>query len=333
LGFKQWIRETILGISIPQEYVCIELEGFQHSLSSFLTSKDGVDIVPVRSDILLGYRPLILAFPFERSSREAAWLRDQEAICLTMVNGGFHGNEMWRGFQSDKSAVARIVLRNIHVREFLDQTVVVFEGVHGEHKFLGSWHQFTNRLRERFRITRPDNYLEGNLYDQVRIGYARPRVISMITVQDDDGKLNMFPTDLHGAVGEEGYAGSMRHGGKADSQIEKASVIALSNVRSDWFREAYALGKNHMADPKPDSEFSLSSVRTKAFGIPLPASVVRYRELRRIDSIDVGIHRIHFYEVVHEARVEDMEDTLAHIHCFYAQWRKNRGVPSEYMIR
>jgi flavin reductase (DIM6/NTAB) family NADH-FMN oxidoreductase RutF len=300
---------------------------------AFLTSRAGTDIVPVHADILLGYRPLVLGLSFERLSKEAYWLRNQEIVCLTMVTGAFHADDEWRGFQTDKSAVARILLKNIYVRDLGEQTVVVFEGLYGQHKFLGSWHQFANRVRERFRVSRPDNYPEGNLYDQVRIGYALPRAISMITVQGDGEGLNMFPTDLHGPVGKGGYAGSLRHGGKANDQVEKAGVLALSNVKSGWFREAYALGKNHMADTKPISEFPLSSVRTKTFGIPLPASAVRYRELRRLDSIDVGIHRIHFYEVVHEAQVEDMEDTLAHIHCFYAQWRKNRNLVSEYLIR
>jgi flavin reductase (DIM6/NTAB) family NADH-FMN oxidoreductase RutF len=333
LALKQWLRESILGLTFPQEYLCVGLEKFQHPLSAFLTSRSTTDFVPVQSDMVLGYRPLIMAFPYEQNSKESAWLRNQETICLTLVNGTFRSEETWRGFPSDKFAVARVLLKNIHVRDLDDQTVVVFEGMYGEHQFLNSWHQFTNRLRERFRLSRPDNYLEGNLYDQVRIGYGVPRVISIITVDCGEGKLNMFPTDLHGPVGRKGYVGSLRHGGKANDQVERFGTIALSNVHSGWCKEAYALGKNHILEPRAAAEFPISRLRSETFGIPLPAAVTHYRELRQLDSFDVGIHRIHFYETVHEVQVDAADDTLAHIHLFYAQWRKNRGMQYEYLIR
>lgn len=333
MALRQWLWKSIFGMTIPQEYVCISLEKFQHSLSAFLTSRNAEDVVPVESDILLGYRPLILAFPYPRTSKEAEWLKNQETVCLSLVDGAFHDDETWKGFRSDRSAVARMLLKKIYTRDLGDQTIIVFEGIFGEHQFLDSWHQFANRLRERFRLSRPDNYLDGNLYDQVRIGYGKPRLISIITVDCGAGTMNMFPTDLHGPVGCNGYIGSMRHGGKANSQIEKIGALALSNVQSGWFREAYSLGKNHMRDPRSASEFFLSPFRTKTFGIPLPLAVTKYRELRRLDSIDVGIHRIHFYQTVHEAEAGDAKDTLAHIHCYYAQWCKNQGVQSEYLIR
>lgn len=332
MALRRWLREAIFGITIPQEYVCVGLEEFQHPLSSFLTSMNAANVVPVQSDVLLGYRPMIMAFPYDRNSEEATWLKNQETVCLSVVTGGFRGDERWQGYLSDKCAVARLLLRKVHVQELADRTLVVFAGIFGEHRFLNSWYQFTNRLRERLRLNKPDNYLEGNLYDQVRIGYGEPRTVSIITVRDG-GRMNMFPTDLHGPVGRNSYVGSMRHGGKANSQIEGYGSIALSNVRTEWFRAAYALGKNHMGDLRPEAEFALAEFRTETLGIPLPESVVQYRELRRSDAVDIGIHRIHFYETIHEKRVSASQDTLAHIHCYYAQWRQNRRMKSEYLLR
>lgn len=330
---RRLVNSILFGITIPQEYVCLSPEGFSHPLSAYITGTDSNTGIPVSQDLFLGYKPMVIGLSFGRFSDEARWLQLQERICISVVAGEFQGDVMWKGFMSCRESIARLILRKVDNREFGESVIFIFQGEWGQHRFLSGMHQATNRMRELVRLRKPDNYLPGNLYDQVRIGYAVPRQISIITVSDSAGRMNMFPTDLHGPVDERFYAGSMRHGGKANHQIEEFGTIALSGVRADWFRQAYALGKNHMKDLRSFEEFPLSTIRSQKLGIPLPESVVHYRELRRLDSLDAGIHRIHFYETLHEEHVLRDERSLAHIHCYYAQWRKNRKLPSEYLIR
>jgi hypothetical protein len=332
LSLRRYVSERLFGISIPQEYVCLGVETFQQKFSAFVTGIDGFFSSIINKDLFLGYRPLILGLTFARHSDEAKWMRRQDDICITYVRNEFHPDRKWNGFVSDKSAVARLILRKIEVRNLGETDIFLFCGKYGEHSFLTSFHQTTNRIRVKSRLNKPDNYLPGNLYDQVRIAYSIPRIISIITLQDAKGLMNMFPTDLHGKVGSSFYVGSLRKNGKASQQVELIQSIVLSNVSAEWYSTAYALGKNHMGDLREDRNFPLSDVRSQRFSIPLPESALNYHELRRIDSMDIGIHRIHFYEILHKQGIRDGV-TLAHIHQFCAQWRENHHLSSEYFLR
>lgn len=317
---------------MPQEYVCVSFEDFEQPLSAYVTGTDESIHFSIDHQILLGYKPLIIGLSWDKSSEQTRWLRSRETVCVSLVMKPFRRDLKWNGFMSDKEAVARLILRKITSKELGEAVIFIFEGQFGEHRFLTPFHQATNRLKERLRKRKDDLWLPGNLYDQVRIGYATPRAIAMITVIDRTGGMNMFPTDLHGPVGSGYYAGSLRHGGKATQQVELCGTIALSKVKAHWYREAYSFGKNHMRDLSSPDRFPLSPLHSRENEIPLPESIVHYRELRRIDSLDLGIHRIHFYETLHEDRVSEGY-SLAHIHCFYAQWRNDQGLSANYLYR
>ena len=56
-----------------------------------------------------------------------------------------------------------------------------------------------------------------------------------------------------------------------------------------------------------------------------PEWALRYREMIHLGSFDHGIHRIHFYQIVHSEELENAGPTLAHIQQYYAQWRMDQG--------
>lgn len=328
----RFISAKVFGISILQEYVCVGLEDFRRPLTAYITGTDPSRHFLVSQEILLGYKPLIIGISCDTYSEQTHWLQHQERVCISFVMKEFVCDMKWNGLATDKKAVARLILRRVKARELGTTALFIFEGERGKHRFLTPFHQATNRVKQRFLANKTDNWLPGNLYDQVRIGYAKPRIIALITVYDQTGLMNMFPTDLHGQVGRNYYAGSLRLGGRATLQIEQSKVIALSQVRDDWYREAYSLGKNHMKDFQAPDNFFLSPFYSRESGIPLPGSVVCYRELKRIDSLDLGIHRIHFYETLYEERLSKA-NSLAHIHCYYAQFRRDQKLLTDYLIR
>ena len=92
------------------------------------------------------------------------------------------------------------------------------------------------------------------------------------------------------------------------------------------------MGKNHMAELQSLENFALAPVRSRVNQIPLPESVLQYRELRRTHYFDWGIHRIHFYEILNKEQMREGV-TLAHIHCYYAQWRLDNGVLTNILFR
>jgi flavin reductase (DIM6/NTAB) family NADH-FMN oxidoreductase RutF len=321
------LNQLLTGLSIPQEYVCLPLEDLSQPLSVYLTIKNNSLIYEVTADhVFLGYKPLLLSISLKDPAIENA-----DTVCLNFVAGVFKPTTEWKGFLSTDGFVARLVLRKIKQTSLIGKSFL-FEGVYGEHRMLNSFYKLINGLRERLRKRKIGNVgLPGNLYDQVRIAYAVPRVISLITLGNEN-RMNMFPTDLHGSVDEKYYVGSLRIGGKANDQVEQEGKLVISFMPVKQYQFVYSLGKNHMQDMAPAKNFVLSEGGSNSFGIPVPAGALKYIELKRIRSVDAGIHRIHLYEKVNEENLCDGK-TLAHVHQFYAQWRLNHNLQTPMLLR
>jgi hypothetical protein len=318
---RNQIRKFLTGLTIPQEYVCLNSAELQHPLSVFLSDSKKLDITSAH--LLLGYKPLILALPFKVSDQSYQVVKNQNQITID--------------FENSKpilpTSLALLKLKKIGEKILDSDALLFYEGMHGEHLFLSSIHQKINQQREKWRKSNPNNIgLPGNLVDQVRIAYSVPRSISIITVSDGK-KINMFPTDLHGPVAEKFYAGSLRVGGLANDQVEKFKRIVISEVEPSFYKQAYSLGKNHMKELRTESEFPIGSMRSNHFNFPLPASVVSHRELKRIDSLDVGIHRVHLYEIIYRQILQENKSSLTHIHQYYAQWRLDQRIYTPMLLR
>ncbi len=67
-------------------------------------------------------------------------------------------------------------------------------------------------------------------------------------------------------------------------------------------------------------------------GIPLPEAVLSYMELKLVNSFDVGIHRIHSFEIICEEKTASGLG-LAHIHRYNAQWRLDNHQPFKMYLR
>lgn len=331
-GINTALKKIISGLSIPQQYVCIALEDLHSPLSVTLTLADENFAAEVtQKHLFVGYKPVVIGITLPADKISEALDRAGQ-ICLNFHQHPFVINSRWHGFSTDKSAVARLILKRIYEKSFANDRVLFFEGLHGKHSFISPWHQFINAQRERLKRNTAGNVdLPGNLHEMVRIAYAIPRVIPVITLSDGSS-MNMFPTDLHGAVSPGVYISSLRIGGKANAQVGQLKKLALSTMDVSAFREVYALGKNHMQELRAPDLFSCSPHRSKVYGLPLPLHATAYRELVETGSFDTGIHRIHFYEQEHEEKLNDGR-TLAHIHQYYAQWRFNLGLPTNMLLR
>lgn len=325
-------KKLITGLGIPQQYVCVALEELSSPLAVTLTFRgDDHKLDVTQRHLFVGYKPLVIAITLP--SREPQQAFDHaDTICLNFHHQPFTADSRWAGFATDSKAVARLALKRIYEKTLGDDRVLLYEGVQGRHSFISPWHQFVNRQRERLKPHAAGNIdLPGNLHDMVRIAYAVPRIIPLITLCED-GRMNMFPTDLHGPVSSKFYISSLRLNGKANSQVERLKKLALSYMEVQAFREVYALGKNHMQELRARELFSCSPHVSKVYGLPLPQQAIRYRELNQTGSFDAGIHRIHFYEQVHEEKLK-AGLTLAHIHQYYAQWRLDHGIPTNMLLR
>ncbi len=324
------LRKWLTGIGIKQEYLCLALEDITDTFSVHLTTRQDERSLDVSgSHLFLGYSPLIMAVPFADADAGAA---RADEICLTFNAAGFDIDARWRGFPASSASVARLQLRKIGERRMGELLVVFYEGVFGWHRMLSPFHRVMNDWLQRLKKRPAGNVgLRGNLYEQVRIAYALPRIISLVSVGDAT-RMNLFPTDLHGPVGDAHYVSSLRVGGRACEQVEAARRIVISEVDAAAFQSVYQLGKNHMKPLADPAAFDLHAAASATLAIPLPAAVVRYRELEWYDRFDWGIHRLFCYRTLHQERLADGR-RLAHVHNCYAQWRANTGLRTEYLLR
>ena len=313
------------GLQYPQEYLCFAKETFQHPLHVYLFAGGQVIKDITDSHLFTGYCPLI--FVLHSSSADDPLLNEEITIIFSQEILPL--NE----FLKEKDAVATLSLKRVRKQTAGDTTLFYYEGTNGSHHFLSSFHQWILGLNNRLYNKKPGNvFLNDNLYKQVQVAYGVPRIISLITVTDGHS-YNLFPTDLHGAINEHYYVGSLRHEGKACQQVESSGMMVISQIHAGAYKMAFTLGKNHMQELKPKEDFPFGELNSSLFLDPLPQPVLSYRELQLIESFTHGIHKLLLFKIMSQHTVSDEPATLAHIHNVYATWRYNKGLAGNYLLR
>jgi len=317
------ILTKLNGLHYQQEYLCLAKEPFQNPIHAYFV-KDGHVIKDITNEHLFtGYSPLIFTLIFSDLKEPFS------KIEMFFSQRSLQPNDLFK----KRDALAWLSLRLIQKQKIGDNEIYYYKGIQGQHHFLSFFHQYIIGLNNQFYNRKKENvFLNNALYKQVQIAYSIPRIISLITV-GSGGLYNLFPTDLHGPVNEQYYVSSLRHGGKACKQVENAGRIVISQVHTDVYKMAYALGKNHMQELKPKENFFFSESLSSVFKLPLPKSLLSYRELELVGSFDHGIHKLLLYKIISSQVVSKDPSTLAHIHNCYATWRHRKGLPGNYLVR
>lgn len=319
------IFNKLNGLHYPQEYLCLARESFQHSLHLYLVSGNRIVKDITNHHLFTSYSPLV----FTLSQDHAGNLLHTGILHVTFSLATLQPNDLI----PKKDVLAILFLRKIHEQTVDKETIFYYEGIKGEHRFVSFFHRYTLQLYNRLYNKRPGNvYLPGNLYTQVQIAYAVPRIISLVTIRLND-LFNLFPTDLHGPVGNNYYIISLRRGGKAAQQVEQTKKLLITEINTKFYRTVYSLGKNHMQEPKDRKQFPFTADLSGIFQLPLPEYTLRYRELELTDSFDHGIHRFFLFKVLNQRQIENKPQTLAHIHNVYATWQYNNSLPGNYLLR
>ena len=317
------ILTKLNGLHYQQEYLCLAKEPFQNPIHAYFV-RDGHVIKDITNEHLFtGYSPLI--FTLISSDLKEPFSN----IEMFFSQRSLQPNDLFK----KRDALAWLSLGLIQKQKIGDNEIYYYKGIRGQHHFLSFFHQYIIGLNNQVYNRKKENvFLNNALYKQVQIAYSIPRIISLITV-GSGGLYNLFPTDLHGPVNEQYYVSSLRHDGKACKQVEKAGRIVISQIHTDVYKMAYALGKNHMQELKPKENFFFSESLSSLFKLPLPKSLLSYRELELVGSFDHGIHKLLLYKIISSQVVSKDPSTLAHIHNCYATWRHRKGLPGNYLVR
>lgn len=308
------------GLHYSQDYLCLDKALFHRPIHAWLAEGQAAIREITHSHAFIGYRPLLFAIPSDQGPPPTS-------IEIIFTHRPLSPNERF----GEKDAVARLKMEKTRELSAGEAHIGIFEGKYGRHSFLPGLQQYAIRLNDRLYNRKPGNvFLPGNLLSQVQVAYSLPRTISLITVMQD-GRYNLFPTDLHGPVSSTHYLVSLRHQGKACAQVVAAGNLLLSEMKADSYREVYALGKNHMQDPRPREQFNFAE-DSAPMGLPIPIGATRYRELYLEEHFIHGIHRVMLFRI---SGLHSMTDasTLAHIHNVYATWRNNHGMEGNYLMR
>jgi hypothetical protein len=320
----QKILHKLNGCHYPQEYLCMVKEQQTKPLRAFFVFENKVVKDITIHHLFTGYSPLIFVLP----SINEIDLNKQSIIKIIYSISSL---EM-EATVSKKDIVAILFLKKIKEQKTDNSSIYYFEGVNGKHKFLSSFHQFIILLNNQLFNRKGGNvFLKNNLYKQVQIAYATPRVISLVTVSYNN-LFNLFPTDLHGQINEDYYIISLRYQGNACKQVEQAKKIVLSNVDASYYKEAYNLGKNHMQPLKEKSNFVFSEENSYTLKLPLPPNVIECRELELKDSFIHGIHKLLLFKILNHQRSQNPSTTLAHVHNVYATWRYKQGLGNYFFF-
>jgi len=321
----KYALSKLTGLAYRQEYLCLSKEQFSDPLFAYLVL-DGIVVKDITTDhLFVGYKPLIIALP---SYPEIEPDRYKKIIV------GFNTSLLKIGSKVPGNSFLATLTLHLISSHPPDKTIVHYcLGQYGRHRFLPVFNQWSFQLNNYLFNRRKTNvFLGNNLYKQVQIAYAVPRVISLITLSDDN-LFNLFPTDLHGQIHSDYYIISLRHEGKACSQVEKVKQILISTIHAQAYREVYSLGKNHMKDLKPKEHFIFSTKLSDKLQLPLPLQAIEYRELEMISSYTCSIHKLLLFRILHTKKIGPAENTLSHIHSSYATWRLKQGITGNYLMR
>ena len=319
------ILSRLNGLHYPQEYLCLAKESFQNPLHLYLVVNGQVIKDITNRHLFTGYCPLIFTLP---SSTEIN-LSQFPRIRIIFSQDILQPNEIFL----EKDAVAVLDLQQIHKQTVNNDTIYYYEGTRGKHHFVSSFHQVILNFNNNLYNKKPGNvFLPGNLYKQVQIAYALPRIISLVTIKQND-LFNLFPTDLHGQINEQNYVISLRHGGKAAQQVELTKKILITEIHAGFYKTVYSLGKNHMQGPKEKDKLPFSDNISPGLQLPLPQQVLHYRELELQDSFLYGIHKLFLFKIIYQQAVNDEPATLAHVHNCYATWRYKHRISSNFLLR
>lgn len=285
----------------PQEYLCLEAAALR---DRFQWTVNGAAIDP-QAILFLGYRPLVLGVPAEVAPG-VGWLKlEQEGNAITAIQLKELPEKQWPGIR-------------------------LFTGSKSWQRFLPPMLEQLDRLRQALKARRTGNVTQSMTeYDQLRMAYAQPREIHLAVVGSPD-RCNIFPTDLHGALGDDGYIISLRHANAVCAQLRERGELLLCRMALDTYKDVYRLGARHNAGWENASRISSTTSHFEGHAVPDGTRSAMLLKLR--DDLDIGIHRLHRFVAKERAHFSD-GPVLAHAHAAPLGWMKRRGLAPPALLR
>jgi flavin reductase (DIM6/NTAB) family NADH-FMN oxidoreductase RutF len=141
----------------------------------------------------------------------------------------------------------------------------------------------------------------------------------------------MFPMDLLGDIESSGrYVFGLRHSNVTLEKIITTGKLVVSEVASEYKDIIYQLGKHHSSSPPPLRSLPFELVKTENFGFYVPAWTECYKEIKILNTIDLGSHMLLWGKVENTQFLNPCQDHLFLIHFF--QYMRLKQEHSDYSL-
>jgi len=174
------------------------------------------------------------------------------------------------------------------------------------------------------------NGLTFSKFKSFTAAYSYPRRIRLISFKQDD-YYNIFPMDLLGNVnGSKRFVFGLRHTNVSLSRIIETGKLVVSEVSFNHKNTILELGKHHSSKPPSLDSLTFDLVPSKNFGFYLPDWINSYKEIKILETKNLGSHMLLWGEVLQENTLSEAGDNLFLIHFFEYLHQKNNG--SAYLL-
>ena len=181
----------------------------------------------------------------------------------------------------------------------------LFATVGGSHCCISAprraWNRWWHAYRSRTRAPANNFVMAAEAVQQLLIFYICPRPVVLVSV-NDGSQSNLFPMDLIGPVGTKGFTLALRNTSPSVATLRRGQRAALADLRPEDFELAYRLGHHHKLVRIDTDALPFPIRRSELFGLPLPESALRIREVKITDWREVGSHTLFLTRIVAEER-------------------------------
>jgi flavin reductase (DIM6/NTAB) family NADH-FMN oxidoreductase RutF len=152
--------------------------------------------------------------------------------------------------------------------------------------------------------------------------YICPRPVLLVSVVDGEFG-NIFPMDLIGPIGHQSFSLALHSTSTGIPFIKHSGRVALSSVPIEQAAVAYALGKNHKIQRADWQRLPFATIKSAAFGLPVPQFSPRVREMQVAQVQTMGTHTLFICDVIEDRRYANGSQLFI-VHGFYQSWRKKQ---------
>jgi flavin reductase (DIM6/NTAB) family NADH-FMN oxidoreductase RutF len=159
----------------------------------------------------------------------------------------------------------------------------------------------------------------------LNVFYMMPRPVYLVSVVHGE-QSNLFPMDLVGPLGADGFALALRTSSRSIETILASGRIVLSGAPARLKGLAYRLGGQHRERSIDWRSLEVEMEPSPRFGFPVPSAALGVRELELRHSEVIGSHRFFVASIADEVTRSD-EPQLCHVSDMYARRRVAQGRP------